>query len=72
MGRSLYGCQKYVYERMFDLVDNYNTRTKELILDAQARKYEKIKSKNISAKHLCLLHNCISVLLKLLEQMNYP
>lgn len=72
MGRALKSCQKIVYERMFDLIDNYNLRSKELILDAKARKYEKMKAKNISAKHLCLLHNCLTVLLKLLAQMDYP
>lgn len=30
-----------------------------------------MKSKNISAKHLCLVHNCLSVLLKLLRELQY-
>lgn len=28
IGRSLKSSQKYVYERMFDLIDNYNVSTK--------------------------------------------
>ena len=32
-------CQKYICERMFDLIDSYNNRTRELILEAQARKF---------------------------------
>lgn len=60
-------CQKYVLERLFDLIDSYNVRTKELILEIQAKKFDKMKSKNISARHLCLLHNCLSLLIKLLN-----
>ena len=40
-----------------------------MILEAQARKYEKMKGKNISAKYLCLVHNCLTLLQKLLQQM---
>lgn len=29
-----------------------------------------MKSKNISAKHICLVHNCLSVLLKLVKEIN--
>lgn len=57
---------------MFDLIESYNAKTRELILEAQARKYEKMKSKNISAKHLCLVHNCLTLLQKLLNQMKKP
>ena len=71
IGRILKPCQRYVYERLFDLIDNYNTKSKELILDAKARQQERMKGKNISAKHLCLLHNCITIVIKLLEQMKF-
>ena len=57
---------------MLNLIDYYNNRTKELILEAKARQYEKMKAKNISAKHICLVHNCLSVLIKLVKDLNYP
>ena len=65
-------CQKYIYERLFDLVDHYNSKTKELILNAKANELEKMKSKKISAKHLCLLHNCLSLLSKLIQEFSQP
>ena len=67
MARNLPQNRKMVYERLLDIIEYYNNRSKELILEAKARQYEKMKSKNISAKHICLVHNCLSVLLRLVK-----
>ena len=50
-----------VYNKIFDLVDIFCGKGKYLILDTKALQFGKIKSKNINAKHICLLHNCLSV-----------
>lgn len=54
---------------MFDLIDVYCLQSRELILDKKAIGFGKIKSKNINAKHICLLCNCLSVLKKFAEEM---
>lgn len=40
-----------------------------MILEAKAINYGKTKAKAINAKHICLLLNCLSVLLKMAEEM---
>lgn len=72
MTRSLPECRKFIFEKILSLVEYYNSRTRELILEAKARQFEKMKSKNISAKHICLVHNCLSVVSKLVREINYP
>jgi len=54
---------------MLDLIEQYSINCKELILETKALKFEKIKGKNINAKHICLLCNCLSVLIKISEDL---
>lgn len=61
--------QAHVYTKIYDLMDRYCAQSKELILDTKALKYEKIKGKSINAKHICLLCNCLSVVLRIGEEL---
>lgn len=63
---------KHVYDKVYDLVDVYCSKSKELILDIKALAYGKIKGKSINAKHICLLSNCLSVIKKIVEDIFEP
>lgn len=56
-----------IYEKLFDLICEYCLKSRELILEAKAVNYGKTKGKGINAKHICLLLNCLSVLMKIAE-----
>jgi hypothetical protein len=52
----------HLYSKIYELVEYYNTSTKEMILEKKALKMEKIKGNNIAVKHICLLSNCLTFL----------
>lgn len=58
-----------VYDKLYDLVEAFASKSKELIHDAKALSFGKIKSKGINAKHICLLCNCLSVISRITEDM---
>lgn len=60
---------KYIYEKMYDMIYKFCQKSKELILQTKALSFGKIKGKNINAKHICLLCNCYSILIKIGEEM---
>jgi len=60
---------KYIYEKMYDMIYKFCQKSKELILETKALSFGKIKAKNINAKHICLLCNCYSILIKIAEEM---
>ena len=47
----------------------YCHKSRELIYDAKALKFGRIKAKNVNAKHICLLANCLSVIHKIAEDV---
>lgn len=56
---------KFIFEKIFSVIEKYCTTSRELILETKALKFEKIKGKSINAKHICLLCNCLSVVSKI-------
>jgi|LakMenE18May11ns_1017448.scaffolds.fasta_scaffold9221470_1 hypothetical protein len=54
---------------MYDMIYKFCQKSKELILETKALSFGKIKAKNINAKHICLLCNCYSILIKIGEEM---
>jgi hypothetical protein len=58
-----------IYEKVFDLVYKFCLKSRELILETKALQFGKIKGKNINAKHICLLCNCYSILLRIVEEV---
>jgi hypothetical protein len=66
------GCNRIsrcIYEKIFDLVLKFCLKSRELILETKALQFGRIKGKNINAKHICLLCNCYSILIKLAEEL---
>lgn len=59
----------FAFERLYDLIEVYCNKSRELILDTKALTFGKIKGKSINAKHICLLCNCLSVIQKFTEEM---
>ena len=59
----------HVYDKVYELIDQYNSATKEMILEKKALKMEKIKGNNIAVKHICLLSNCLTFLEKLTQKI---
>ena len=57
------------HEKLYDLIDIFTIKSKELILDTKALQYGKIKSKAINAKHICLLNNCLAVVERVAIEM---
>ena len=57
--------QGLVCSKMWELVELFAVKGKELILDFKAVGFGRIKSKTINAKHICLLSNCLSVVTKI-------
>ena len=51
------------------MIYKFCQKSKELILQTKALSYGKIKGKNINAKHICLLCNCYSILIKIGQEM---
>jgi len=53
--------------KIFELLKAYNTSSHQLIILGGAVKLQKIKTKNITAKHLALNSLCLSFLLYVIE-----
>lgn len=60
---------RHIYDKIFDLLYKFAMKSKELILETKALNFGKIKAKTINAKHICLLANCYSVLIKISEEL---
>lgn len=54
---------------MYNLIEKFVEKSKELILETKALNFNKIKGKSINAKHICLLCNCYSILARIAEEM---
>ena len=53
--------------KIFELMRAYNTSSHQLIIMGGAVKLQKIKTKNITAKHLALNSLCLSFLIYIIE-----
>lgn len=53
--------KKILFEKLFELIKYYNKMTQQLILGSKALTFQKIKTKSINARHICLLSNCLAV-----------
>jgi len=59
-------------EKISELVRAYSLQSYQLIVAAGALKFEKIKTKNITARQLCLSWNCLQFILALLDTFSHP
>lgn len=59
--------KKEVGQKIFELLRAYNTSSHQLIILGGAVKLQKIKTKNITAKHLALNSLCLSFLVYIID-----
>lgn len=59
-------------EKVSELVRAYSLQSYQLVVQAGALKFERIKTKNITARQLCLSWNCLQFILALLETFTHP
>lgn len=59
-------------EKVSELVRAYSLQSYQLIVAAGALKFERIKTKNITARQLCLSWNCLQLIAALLETFTHP
>lgn len=60
---------RYVYIKLYEIVEFYCKRTKELILDAKVLALPRFKSKSVNVRHICILDHCICLIGKITGEM---